>query len=100
MENQLYPGSTEKLVAGLSYAEVQTAKYLKDRSTVSYFTTGNSFGPNGVRVIRWEMVSQGDDFLDPGSVHVAFTLYNNDTTHPLRLLSMNPLVLFFPDSEC
>ena len=93
MEDQLYPGSTEQLVAGLSYANVRTAKYLKDRSTVSYFTTGNSFGPNGVRVIRWEMVSQGDDFLDPRSVHVAFTLHNNDTAHPLRLLSMNPLVL-------
>ena len=40
MEDQIYSGSTEQLVAGLSYADVRTAKYLKDRSTVSYFTTG------------------------------------------------------------
>ena len=84
MEEQQYPGSTEQIVAGLSYSDVRTAKYLKDRSTVSFFTTGNSFGPSGVRVIRFEMVSQGDDFLDPGSVRIAFTLHNNDATHPLN----------------
>ena len=94
MEEQLYPGSTATLVAGLAYADVRTAKYLKDRSTVSYFTTGNSFGPNGVRVLRFEMVSQGDDFLDPGSVRVAFTLHNNDPDNPFKLLSMDPLTIF------
>ena len=44
-------------------------------------------------MLRFELVTNGDDFLDPGSVRLAFTLVNNDATKPLKLLSNNPLVV-------
>ena len=95
MDQQLYPGSSQLLLHGLSYVEAAHAEYVKDRSGVTYFPTGgSSFGPNGVRVLRFEIVSQADDFLDAGSLRVAFTLHNNDPAHPLTLLSMDPLTIF------
>jgi len=94
MEAQQVEGSTETLIHGLSYAENATAEYVKDRSSVTYFPTGgNSYSPTGVRLLRFELTTNADDFLDPGSVRLAFTLVNNDATNPLRLLSNNPLVV-------
>ena len=89
-------GSTEKLIHGLSYVETATAEYVKDRSSVTFVcfpTGGNTYSPSGVRLLRFEMVTNGDEFMDPGSVRLAFTLVNVDSTKTLRLLSNNPLVV-------
>ena len=95
MQEQLVDGSTERLVHGLAYAEKATAAYVKDRSSVTYFPVGgNSYSPTGVRLLRFELVTNADDFLDPGSLRLGFTLVNNDATDPLRLLSNNPIVIF------
>ena len=97
MELQVLEGSQEKLIHGLSYVAGAQASYLKDRSSVTYFPTGgNSYSPSGVRLLRFELTSSGDDFLDPGSVRLAFSLINENTNagSTLRLLSDNPLCIF------
>ena len=87
-------GSTEKLIHGLTYIENATAEYIKDGSSVTYFPQGgNTYSPSGVRLLRFNLTSNGDDFLDPGSVRLAFTLVNNDAAKPLKLLSNNPLTV-------
>ena len=95
MELQVLEGSQEKLIHGLSYVGNAQASYLKDRSSMTYFpNTGNSFSPSGVRLVRFELTSSGDDFLDPGSVRFAFSLINDSPDSTLRLLSNNPLCIF------
>ena len=94
MELQLIEGSQEKLIHGLTYVPNAQASYLKDRASVTYFPTGgNTDSPTGVRLLRFELTASGDDFLDPGSVRLAFTIVNEDATAGafLRLLSNNPL---------
>jgi hypothetical protein len=94
MDPQVVEGSTEKLIHGLTYVDDATAEYIKDRSSVTFSPTGgNSYSPSGARLLRFELRTNGDEFLDPGSVRLAFTLVNNDATKPLRLLSTNPLVV-------
>ena len=94
MEEQVVEGSTETLIHGLTYVENATAEYVKDRSSVTYFPSGgNTYSPTEGRLLRFHLTTNGDDFLDPGSVRLAFTLVNHDATNPLRLLSNNPLVV-------
>ena len=95
MEDQLYQGSTETLIHGLAYSGKATAAYVKDRTSATYFPTGgNAYSPSGVRLLRFELVTNADDFLDPASLRLGFTLVNNDADSPLRLLSNDPLVVF------
>ena len=83
MELQLIEGSQEKLIHGLKYIPNAQASYLKDRANVSYFPVGgNNYSPSGVRLLRFELTASGDDFLDPGSVRLAFTIVNAKRTEP------------------
>jgi hypothetical protein len=97
MDLQTLEGSREKLIHGLSFVEEAEASYLKDRVAATFFsTTGNTFSPSGVRLLRFTLTSSADDFLDCGSVRLAFTLVNESTAAnaALRLLSDNPLCVF------
>ena len=49
----------------------------------AYPTSASSLSPNGTRVVRLRL--GGDDFVDPHSVRLQFTIVNNDTT--LRLIT-------------
>jgi hypothetical protein len=94
---QVVEGSRETLIHGLSFVQPAEATYLKDRTAATFFAVGgNSYSPSGVRLLRFQLTSSGDDFLDPGSVRLAFTLVNEATaaTATLRLLSDNPLCVF------
>ena len=45
-------------------------------------------------MLRFEVQSGGDHFLDPATLRLAFTLKNGSNTLPLKLLSNSPLCLF------
>jgi hypothetical protein len=95
MEQQNLAASTEVLVQGLSYAKKPTAQYVTGRTSHTYFPSGgNQYSINGVRVLRLDLQTAGDDFLDPATVRLAFKLINKNATNPLALLSNSPLCIF------
>ena len=85
----------ETLVPGLAYAKEPTASYISAKTSHTFFTVGgNTCSPTGVRVLRFEMQTNGDDFLVPASLRLAFKLINQDAAKSLSLLSNNPLCVF------
>ena len=89
----------DALIGGLSYKLKPGASYVTNRRTVSYFASGgNSYSPNGGRVMKFNM--PGDQWLDPNTFRVAFQLNNtNGNTgggFPIYVqpLSWNPAMFF------
>ena len=86
----------DALISGLSYKMKAGASYVTNRRSVSYFSSGgNSYSSSGVRVLKFNLT--GDQWLDPSTLRVAFTL-NNDTTvvenKLIQPLSWNPAIFF------
>ena len=86
----------DALISGLSYKMKAGASYVTNRRSVSYFSSGgNSYSSSGVRVLKFNLT--GDQWLDPSTLRVAFTL-NNDTTAVenklIQPLSWNPAIFF------
>ena len=75
------------LIDGLSFQLNKSASYVQSRSSVSCFPHGgNSYSPNGVKVMKF--VLNGNSWLDPSTVAVAFTVNNLGTTaQQLRTLT-------------
>ena len=97
MENQILSHASEELIPGLSYTLGPTAQFVRNRQSTTFFPSGgNQYSVNGVRVLRFEIQSGGDMFLDPATLRLAFTLKNNDATagNLLRPLSKSPLCFF------
>ena len=93
MEQQILK-AMETLVPGLAYAKNATASYITAKTSHTYFTVGgNTYSPTGVRVLRFELQSGGDDFLILASVRLAVKPINNDPAQPLALLSNSPLYI-------
>ena len=66
----------DALIGGLSYKLKEGASYVTNRRSVSYFSQGgNQYTPAGVRVLKFNLT--GDQWLDPSTLRVAFTLNNN-----------------------
>ena len=81
-------GVEDYLIDSLSFKLQPGASYITNRRSVSYFPTGgNEYSPVGVKVIR--VVLTGNDWIDPSTFRMSFTLNNTDTTtaHQLRPLS-------------
>jgi len=94
MENQVLSHASEQLIPGLSYTLGPTAQFVRSRQSTTFFNSGgNSFSVSGVRVLRFEIQSGGDMFLDPSTLRLAFTL-KNEGTQGLKLLSNSPLCVF------
>ena len=80
-------GVEDYLIDGLSFKLQPGASYITNRRSVSFFPSGgNDYSPSGVKVIRIGLT--GNDWVDPATFRIAFTLNNKDTTaaHVLRPL--------------
>ena len=85
----------DALIGGLSYKLKAGASYVSDRRSVSYFASGgNQYSSSGVRVMKFNI--SGDQWLDPSTFRVMFTL-NNLTptgTNCVQPLHWNPAIFF------
>lgn len=86
VEDYLIDASSFKLKPG--------ASYITNRRSVTYFPVGgNQYSVAGVKVIK--ILLTGDQWLDPSTVRLQFTLLNNDANaaHLLRVVSGPPCTL-------
>ena len=88
-------------IRGLNYKLKAGASYVTNRRSVSYFSQGgNSFSPNGVKVMKFNLT--GDQWLDPFTFRVMFQLNNTGNagaaegtaSKMIEPLSWNPAVFF------
>jgi hypothetical protein len=83
----------DALIGGLSYKLKAGASYVTNRRSVSFFPQGgNSYSPNGVKVIKFNLT--GDQWLDPSTFRIHFQLNNDNPALALEPLSWNPAVFF------
>ena len=84
----------DALIGGLSYKLMAGASYVTNRRSASYFAPGgNSYSPNGIKVMKFNLT--GDQRLDPDTFRVAFQLNNNNGNgNMVQPLSWNPAVFF------
>lgn len=72
-------GVEDYLIDGLSFKLNPGASYITNRRSVTFFPTGgNQYSPTGVKVIR--IVLTGNDWIDPATFRMSFTLNNGDGT--------------------
>ena len=82
------------LIDGLSFKLRSGASYITHRRSVSYYPQGgNSYSPNGVKVIRLQLT--GDSWLDPSTLRVVFTLVNDGATAAQKLFPVSGPWSFF-----
>ena len=89
----------DTLIDELDFKLKPGASYITGRRNCSFFSMGgNEYSPQGVRVLRFQLASDG--WLDPSSVRIMYTLKNNDNAafHYLRPLSGPPT--FFQRFRC
>ena len=96
MEHQILASARERLIPGLEYSPgALTAQYVQKREATTFCPSGaNQYSVNGVRVLRFELTTGGDAFVDPSTVRLAFTLKNLSAVRHLQLLSDSPLCSF------
>ena len=89
----------DALIGGLSYKLKPGASYVTNRRSISYFASGgNTYSPNGVKVMRFKLT--GDQWLDPSTFRVASQLNNHNGNDGggfqimIQPLSWNPAVFF------
>ena len=84
----------DALIGGLSYKLKASASYVSDcRKCMFSASGGNSYSSTGVKVCKFNIVS--DQWLDPNTFRVMFTLNNSNTdTDVIKPLHWNPAVLF------
>ena len=77
----------DKLIDGLSYKLDNTASYISERNSSTFWAVGsNEYSPTGVRVIK--LLINGDGWLDPSTVKIQFDLQTKDPApQVLRTLS-------------
>ena len=67
----------DKLIDGLSYKLDNTASYITERNSSTFWAVGsNEYSPTGVRVVK--LLINGDGWLDPSTVKIQFDLANKD----------------------
>jgi hypothetical protein len=82
----------DSLIEGLSFRLPNSANFINDRRSVTFFPSGSTeYSPRGTKIIKFMLA--GTDWLDPSTVRIQFKLANRSTTHPLQLL--NPLPAYF-----
>ena len=74
------------LIDSISFKLQPGASYVTDRRSVTFHPQGsNVYKPiQGTKVIKVTMT--GDQWLDPSTVQLQYTLVNENSTHPLYLL--------------
>ena len=83
----------DSLIDSLSFKLRPGASYVTSRRSVSFFPQGgNDYKPNGVKVIKIGL--NGDQWLDPSTVKLFFTIQNTHATLPLKPKLPVPWVFF------
>ena len=86
----------DALVGGLSYKLKPGASYVTDRRKCTFYASGgNQYSSSGVKVCKFNIVS--DQWLDPSTFRVMFTIHSNNPASPpikVKPLHWNPAVLF------
>ena len=81
------------LIDSLSFKLRPGASYVTSRRSVSFFPQGgNDYKPNGVKVIKIGL--NGDQWLDPSTVKLFFTVQNTDTQKVLTPKVAFPWIFF------
>ena len=71
-------GGEDSLLSSLSFDLPPSSSYVTSKKYVSYYPSGAStYSPNGVRVMRVNLVGEG--WLDPDSLRITGKLYNGGT---------------------
>ena len=95
MEHHTQP-IDDSLIGGLSYKLKAGASYVTDRRKYTFYASGgNQYSSNGVKVCKFNIVS--DQWLDPSTFRVMFTIHNRNPVSPpiqIKPLHWNPAVLF------
>ena len=73
-------GTEDVLIDALSYKLGNSASYINDRKSVTFWPSGsNIYKPeSGTKVIKFQLNSEG--WLDPSTVRINFNLVNNEAT--------------------
>ena len=83
----------DALIGGLSYKLKAGASYVVDKRSVTFFASGgNQYSSPGVKVCKFNIVA--DQWMDPSSFRVMFTLSNNGNAGVIQPLHWNPAVMF------
>ena len=86
----------DSLIGGLRYKLKPGASYVTDRRKCTYYASGgNQYSSNGVKVRKFNIVS--DQWLDPNTFRVMFTTHHlNPVSPPIKVkpLHWNPACLF------
>ena len=79
----------DALIDSLSFKLSNSASYLTDRKSVTFWPTGsNIYKTNsGTKVIRFVLTN--DNWLDVSTVRLMFNLVNNDTTETKMLRTIS-----------
>ena len=81
-------GADDYLIDSLSFKLPNSASYVQERKSSTFWATGSNIykSDSGVKVIRFQLNGDDNNWLDPGSVVVQFELKNesSDTTKKLR----------------
>ena len=84
----------DSLVQSLDFKIKPGASYVTGRRNCSFFSTGgNTYAPNGVKVLRFQLSSDG--WLDPSSVRIMYTLVNKSTDAGALLRPLGSPATFF-----
>ena len=77
----------DSLIQSLDFKIKPGASYITGRRNCSFYSQGgNTYAPNGVRVLRFQLSSDG--WLDPSSVRIMYTLVNDrEQPQPAPLFS-------------
>ena len=78
----LASASEDVLIDALSYKLGNSASYITDRKSVTFWPSGSNIykTTSGTKVIKFQLNSEG--WLDPSTVVVNFNLVNNDASAP------------------
>jgi hypothetical protein len=72
-------GAKDGMISSLSFDLPETANYILERKSVSYYpSNGNTFSPQGVRIVRF-LLSSGSDWIDPSTLRLQMKFLNKGT---------------------
>ena len=82
MEHTL-SGSEDALIESLTFNLPNSANFITDRRSVSFFpSNGNEFSPQGVKILRFMLTAT--DWLDVSTLRVQYR-FNNKGTNTYKL---------------
>ena len=88
-------GIEDKLIDGPSFKMNPGASYVVDRRSVTYHPQGSNVYKVGAGTKLIHILLTGDNWLDPSTLRVMFTLNNDDTTGTAQLRALSGPWSFF-----